>query len=293
MAECDGGGAVVVAFHYTSGEAMAYAAITLQAPGESAPGMGGRTDVEGRFVFLPDRDGLWTVIADDGMGHVATATVSPEGGALIPRLLSVPAKVHFLSCEPLLGPLDLTRYLGKAGARFLSESDKESATGIDWVIGAGEKTVMGEGARRMDAAWIRSLRDQCAASRPKTGFNFKQWGNFDAAGIEVGADKAGFELDGHIHHDFPRLPGSKGKGRPRSIDSLPADDPRYMADRIATGRARKALAALSDTDREWVEGIGEKVRDANPERREILLRAIRRVLSRVLVDPESDNKGLA
>lgn len=205
----------------------------------------------------------------------------------IPQLLSVPAKVHFLSCEPLLGPLDLTRYLGRAATHSSPNSDKKFTKGIDWVIVGGEKTAMGEGARPMSAAWVRGLRDQCAASRPRAAFFFKQWGNFDAGGVEVGADKAGFELDGRIHHDFPRPPGSKGRGRPRRIDSLPADDPRYMADRLASGRARKALDALSPTDREWVEGIAEKVKDANPTRRGDLLRAIRKVLSRTLVDPAS------
>jgi nickel transport protein len=40
----------------------------------------GRTDAKGRFAFIPDRNGPWTVVADDGMGHVSTATVPVEGG---------------------------------------------------------------------------------------------------------------------------------------------------------------------------------------------------------------------
>ena len=61
----------------------------------------------------------------------------------IPVLLSLPAWVHFLSCEPLLGPLDLSAYL---------------RNGIDWAIVGGES---GNGARPMDPEWARSLRDQC------------------------------------------------------------------------------------------------------------------------------------
>jgi len=61
----------------------------------------------------------------------------------IPVLLSLPAWVRFLSCEPLLGPLDLSAYL---------------RNGIDWAIVGGES---GNGARPMDPEWARSLRDQC------------------------------------------------------------------------------------------------------------------------------------
>jgi nickel transport protein len=75
-----GGGAVVVEFQYTSGEPMAYAAIALTPPGNegSPPVAAGRTDAKGRIAFLPDPAGSWTVTADDGMGHVATATVQTE-----------------------------------------------------------------------------------------------------------------------------------------------------------------------------------------------------------------------
>lgn len=60
----------------------------------------------------------------------------------IPALLETPAAVRFLSCEPLLGPVDL----GDAK--------------LDWVIVGGES---GPGRRPIDLAWMRSLRDQCAA----------------------------------------------------------------------------------------------------------------------------------
>ena len=73
-------GASVVEFRYTTDEPMSYAAITVQAPGETITFQTGRTDPSGRFAFIPDRNGAWTVTADDGMGHVSTATVPVEGG---------------------------------------------------------------------------------------------------------------------------------------------------------------------------------------------------------------------
>ncbi len=69
----------------------------------------------------------------------------------IASLGEVPARVRFLSCEPLIGPLDL------------------DLTGIGWVIAGGES---GPGARHMSVEWVRSIRDAClAASVP---FFFKQ-----------------------------------------------------------------------------------------------------------------------
>jgi protein gp37 len=59
----------------------------------------------------------------------------------ITRILSVPAAVHFLSVEPLLGPVDLRRF-----------------DGGDWVIVGGES---GAGARPCDVEWVRSVISQC------------------------------------------------------------------------------------------------------------------------------------
>ncbi len=77
----------------------------------------------------------------------------------IPKLVDAESSVHFLSCEPLLGPLDLSPWLG--------------AGGIDWVIAGGES---GGKARPTDPRWVQSLRDQCLASG--VAFHFKQWGHW-------------------------------------------------------------------------------------------------------------------
>lgn len=116
----------------------------------------------------------------------------------IPDLLDTPAAVRWLSCEPLLGPVDLTaiqapRYTPEDAAmdwRFscLDTGDyywyrsgdyidggdgpwREHA--IDWVVAGGES---GPGARPMHPDWPRALRDQCAAAN--VPFFFKQWGNW-------------------------------------------------------------------------------------------------------------------
>jgi protein gp37 len=78
----------------------------------------------------------------------------------IPRLIQTPAWTRFLSCEPLLGPIDLSSY-----------ADGVSQPEIDWVIVGGES---GSGHRPMDPAWARSLRDQCVEA--DIPFFFKQWG---------------------------------------------------------------------------------------------------------------------
>lgn len=104
-----------------------------------------------------------------------------EADRRIPHLLSVPAKVHFLSCEPLLGEVDLTN-IRLPNGDFLNAMTGEihdPQTGcvvreidpLDWVICGGES---GPNARPMHADWARSLRDQCKASC--VAFFMKQMG---------------------------------------------------------------------------------------------------------------------
>jgi protein gp37 len=83
----------------------------------------------------------------------------------IPLLLQIPAKVRFLSCEPLLEPVDIERSIGDARGGWL-RSD-----GIHWVITGGES---GGKCRHFAADWARDLRDQCAAAG--VAFFMKQMG---------------------------------------------------------------------------------------------------------------------
>lgn len=118
----------------------------------------------------------------------------------IPHLLKIPAKVRFLSMEPLLGPVDIEWALNNRAC--MNCSDWEQIEGkecpcwedpnfewkknallqatkdpdeqlLHWVIVGGES---GPNSRPMHPEWARSLRDQCnAASVP---FFLKQWGEW-------------------------------------------------------------------------------------------------------------------
>lgn len=96
------------------------------------------------------------------------------GKPRIDHLRGAPAAVRFLSIEPLLedlGPLDLT--------------------GIHWVIVGGES---GPGARPMQPAWVRAIKEQC--EKQGSLFFFKQWGG-------VQKSKRGRRLDGRTYDDMP------------------------------------------------------------------------------------------
>lgn len=105
----------------------------------------------------------------------------------IPRLLQTPAAVRFLSCEPLLGPVDLSRWLPcgrpdlcglllRGGSCECPRAHRDNP-GPDWVIVGGES---GPGARPMHPQWVRSLRDQCHMAG--VAFFFKQWGAWRPGG---------------------------------------------------------------------------------------------------------------
>jgi protein gp37 len=90
-------------------------------------------------------------------------------------LRQAPAKIRFLSIEPLLedlGEIDLS--------------------GISWVIVGGES---GPGARPMKKEWVVSIREQCRADR--VPFFFKQWGGVRKA-------RNGRRLDGRTYDEYPR-----------------------------------------------------------------------------------------
>lgn len=118
----------------------------------------------------------------------------------IPLLLQTPSAVRFLSCEPLLGPVNLSMRTD----RF------EMVPGIDLVIVGGES---GYNARPMHPDWAMSIRDQCQAAG--VAFFFKQWGEWAPvlnpephaaakAFNKVGKKKAGRLLDGREWNEMPR-----------------------------------------------------------------------------------------
>ena len=92
----------------------------------------------------------------------------------IPDLLQCPAAVRWVSAEPLLGPIDLTRLdvsdgwllnALKSGAYTTPEEQSSRVLHahprLSWLVAGGES---GPGARPMDIAWMRSLRDQCKSA---------------------------------------------------------------------------------------------------------------------------------
>lgn len=95
----------------------------------------------------------------------------------IPHLQEIPARVRFLSCEPLLGPVDLAPYLVDSDVEggFPDQPGFQGKAygAINWVIAGGES---GPHARPMSPTWARSLRDQCQAAG--VPFLFKQWGEW-------------------------------------------------------------------------------------------------------------------
>lgn len=115
----------------------------------------------------------------------ATVVNQEEADRDIPKLLQVPARVRFLSIEPMLGPIDLQRWLweccgnmqpGNNHGLLGQEPDyccgnPDPRDALNWVICGGES---GPGARPAHPDWARSLRDQCAAAG--VGFFMKQMG---------------------------------------------------------------------------------------------------------------------
>lgn len=126
----------------------------------------------------------------------------------IPHLLANDAAVHFLSCEPLLGPIDLAK--ASPNGRSLIED-------VQWLIAGCES---GHGARPTSVEWLRSLRNQCASAR--VAFFLKQavgtvHENYESRGLgAVEADQGSKRkhggvielpyLDGVQHAAFPEVP---------------------------------------------------------------------------------------
>lgn len=133
----------------------------------------------------------------------------------LPYLLSVPAAVRFLSCEPLLGPLDLRPWF-----------NRRSYKPIDWVIVGGES---GSHSRPMHPDWVNGLLHQCLNAQ--VAFHFKQWGHWmptecqriaDQANVIVIADErpiamkaVGKKIAGRVLH------GTTWNGLPELDDKSP------------------------------------------------------------------------
>ena len=73
--------AVAVLFFYSDGTNFGYESYSIYPPDSTVPFQTGRLDALGRAVFLPDREGEWTVktSSEDGHGATVTVTVGPQG----------------------------------------------------------------------------------------------------------------------------------------------------------------------------------------------------------------------
>ncbi|MEE9456351.1 MAG: phage Gp37/Gp68 family protein [bacterium] len=134
------------------------------------------------------------------------------------EILAVPAALHFLSGEPLLGPVN-TAIEGDIARRLAALGHLGN---FDWYIVGSES---GPGARPTHPDWVRALRDQAVAAG--VPFNFKQWGESIPVGqqmangvivrrhgddefVLVGKKNAGRYLDGEIWDERPAPLGCKG-----------------------------------------------------------------------------------
>lgn len=101
----------------------------------------------------PERAATWPGPWTPNIWMGASVEDQRRADERIPHLLRCGATIKFLSCEPLLGPVDISAYAGR----------------LDWVIVGGES---GRGYRPMDHAWARGLRDQCIEASAR--YFFKQ-----------------------------------------------------------------------------------------------------------------------
>jgi protein gp37 len=143
----------------------------------------------------------------------------------IPILLRIPASVRFVSCEPLLGPIDLSEYFirfrcfeckneeifsthscPKCGSSVAG--NQHFSPSLDWVIAGGEG---GPGARPMHPDWARSVRDQCIAAQ--VPFFFKKWGRYAPI-------NGGFSRPGDLIHysEIDTEPVSMTTDQKRQVD---------------------------------------------------------------------------
>jgi protein gp37 len=121
--------------------------------------------LRGRLRFAAEQEHIWWGVSVENKKH---------GLPRIADLQAAPARVRFLSIEPLL------ENLGRFGL-----------SGISWAIVGGES---GPGARPMHEEWVLAIRDLCSASR--VPFFFKQWGG-------VRKKKHGRLLQGRTYDEYP------------------------------------------------------------------------------------------
>jgi protein gp37 len=202
------------------------------------------------WLLLTKRIGnVSTMVKGDAWAHLphvwlgATVVNQAEADRDVPKLLAVPARVRFLSIEPMLGAIELRErgyfnYCERDGTHVLRPP-------LHWIIAGGES---GPHARPVHPDWIRSLRDQCKAAG--VPFHFKQWGEW----WEVDSDSRDEETGDHLVIDVPSIEATEWfdpktdrlvapDGRVfASLDELPED----LRCRHMTRLGKKAAGRLLD-----------------------------------------------
>lgn len=202
-------------------------------------------DLLARTVFGPPLPNIWLGVSAEDQDAADTR---------LPDLLATPAAVRFVSCEPLLGPIDL--YNGDPDPRLGGHEATQTFIGdwwepgdppkgparhgLDWVIVGGES---GPGARPMHPDWARSLRDQCIVA--EVPFHFKQHGEFQE--FDTGSPEV-VEVDNQSDTADSMLAAARkpswvtADGRHIiSRDDLPADTPCRLIERVGKHRAGRLL----------------------------------------------------
>ena len=131
----------------------------------------------------------------------ASVVNQEEADRDIPKLLNTPAALHFLSLEPQLAPIDLSRFQPFCLADQTFRGARGVLSGrIGWVICGGESSQGGAKARPFDVTWARSTIAQCGAAGVQVfvkqlGSTTSGWcfGNADATGPEFIVDCQSYE----------------------------------------------------------------------------------------------------
>lgn len=198
-----------------------------------------------RYTWPTDeRRPAWEFVEEEARAYIpdikATATgrewplsnvwlgVSVENQAAaderIPELLRTPAAVRWLSCEPLLGPVDLLPWFDPTGACDCppgesycvggcakraswrhTEPDGEDPN-LDWVVMGAES---GPGARATDPEWFLELAEQCEDARVplffKQGMPSDNITAGDGSKVKAGGIIGLPYLDGRQHLEMPEV----------------------------------------------------------------------------------------
>jgi protein gp37 len=161
------------------------------------------------FMMEFARDCGWDLSASKNIWMGVSVEDQQAADTRIPLLLETPAAHRFVSVEPMLDWIDLSKYLTPAectlclGDPFYKKDDfgrwrcpqcgdsSAREKSLEWVICGGES---GPKGRPMARDWAISLRDQCA--KFKVPFFFKQWGKCREGSFN-------YELDYREYREYP------------------------------------------------------------------------------------------